>query len=113
MNLPTIIYILTGVASFLIVGIIAAFFQEKKGLKSESTADCQTEEKSNSIIYRASQQARELLVRAELTGIKEVARSKHDTQKLEASFEEHLNQLIERSSKHLEETTNKIENHYI
>jgi hypothetical protein len=114
MYLPIIIYSLLGISSILAVGIIIALFREKKSFQSDYLSEKETpDSKSANIIRQASKQARDILIRAELSGIKEVARSKHDTSKLEEAFDAHLNELVTRSSQNLEHTSKHVEEHYI
>lgn len=117
MTIEIFIITLASLAVLLVVGIIVSVFIEHSQLsnteQTEQSAEMQAQEKSNSIIHSAMKQARSMLVHAELTGIKEVVRSRHDTDQLEQAYEEHLRTLIARSEKHLEQTTLSIENHYI
>ncbi|MCR4263854.1 MAG: hypothetical protein NUV98_04020 [Candidatus Roizmanbacteria bacterium] len=118
MTIEPFIIVLAALALLLVIGIIASVLGEKsnfstfnKELANSSIENAQV--KSNSIIQSAVKQARALLVNAELSGIKEVVRTRHDTEKLEAAYEEELRELITRSEKHLEHTTSSIEDHYV
>ncbi|MBI4136467.1 hypothetical protein HY469_00235 [Candidatus Roizmanbacteria bacterium] len=120
MSIEFFIFVLAGSALVLVLGIIISVISEKspvsRGKKEEERENSPLAEaqiKSNSIIQSAMKQARALLVNAELTGIKEVARTRYDTKKLEDAYEGHLQELIRRSEKHLEYTTRTIEEHYI
>ena len=118
MTIETFIMVLAGVALLLIIGIIVSILREKSNaIVSQQNAENididQAQIKSNSIIQSALKQARALLVNAELSGIKEVVRTRHDSEKLEQAYEEHLHELVKRSEKHLEYTTRSIEDHYV
>ena len=111
MQLPIIILLSTLFSLILVAAIIVSIVKEQKTKKD--LFDNDQIDVPQSIIYRAMKQARNILVNAELTCIKEIARSKHDTHKLEDEFEAHLTELTNQSAQHLELTGALIEKHYI